>query len=182
MHHFILCAYGCACCARRVSVHGALVGGCPFDRLRIQPPVAGTALFDWFNEADKQLILHGPYTFRVLEAPLQNPKDQIHPPLKALMNTLRGIDDPGASCLLHLCAHYSYSKQFHTARCAVTCACRFRSHHSGMCAASAVTLTCAPIAWRARALRTTLIRLICDTHPSRTHMHMPQVCVLYMAL
>ncbi len=60
--------------------------------------MAGTALFDWFNEADKRLILQGPYTFRVLEAPLLNPKDQIHPPLKALINTLRSINDPGASC------------------------------------------------------------------------------------
>jgi len=53
------------------------------------PPVAGTALFNW--DSEKDLIIYGPFTFRILEKPLDNPKDLIHPPLKHYINLKRGL-------------------------------------------------------------------------------------------
>jgi len=47
--------------------------------------------------------LYGPFTFRILEKPLDNPKDTIHPPLKYFINLKRGLLSNGLSHLKICC-------------------------------------------------------------------------------
>jgi len=65
------------------------------------PPTAGCSLFNWKTEYD--LIVNGPFTFRIIEKPLDNPKDLIHPPLKHFINLQRGISSKDLSHLKFSC-------------------------------------------------------------------------------
>eukprot|EP00005_Dracoamoeba_jomungandri_P002517 CAMPEP_0174255558 /NCGR_PEP_ID=MMETSP0439-20130205/4877_1 /TAXON_ID=0 /ORGANISM="Stereomyxa ramosa, Strain Chinc5" /LENGTH=383 /DNA_ID=CAMNT_0015337785 /DNA_START=1 /DNA_END=1152 /DNA_ORIENTATION=- len=55
------------------------------------PPTAGTSLFDWDNEKDRDILQNGPLTFRVNErcSPWED-QVHLHPPLKAHIDFLRG--------------------------------------------------------------------------------------------
>ena len=58
------------------------------------PPTAGTSLFDWDDEEDQGLLLHGPLSFRMITEPLtweqQQQKSSMHLPLVEYMDELRG--------------------------------------------------------------------------------------------
>jgi hypothetical protein len=60
------------------------------------PPIAGSGLFDYHEEADHQLLMHGPFSFRLRQEPLQSHEQSVaggvrtlHPPLLALMRNER---------------------------------------------------------------------------------------------
>src|SRR3990167_2409476 len=58
------------------------------------PPTAGTSLFDWDDENDRNLILNGPKSIRVYKEPIswedQQKQSTLHPPLLKLIDQLRG--------------------------------------------------------------------------------------------
>jgi len=51
------------------------------------PPVAGTVLFHW--NSDKEIITNGPYQFRILQHPSQDPTEAIPPNIVKLMKAIR---------------------------------------------------------------------------------------------
>lgn len=70
------------------------------------PPVAGTALFDWQNEADREILLRGPFTLRVNERLPPGAVDEmcgLHPPLREFIQGLkRGQKATAASTACNL--------------------------------------------------------------------------------
>lgn len=68
------------------------------------PPTAGTSLFEWDDEGDRNILQHGPFTIRVQEKELSweemQQKSSFHPPLVQLIDEYRGRkepkDEPGA--------------------------------------------------------------------------------------
>eukprot|EP01126_Amoeba_proteus_P021154 TRINITY_DN2145_c0_g1_i1.p2 TRINITY_DN2145_c0_g1~~TRINITY_DN2145_c0_g1_i1.p2 ORF type:complete len:106 (-),score=21.21 TRINITY_DN2145_c0_g1_i1:213-530(-) len=55
------------------------------------PPIAGTSLFLWDCPEDQKIIFEGPLTLRILSEPVPWVlQTDIHPPLKGLIDELRG--------------------------------------------------------------------------------------------
>ncbi|KAH3760192.1 hypothetical protein Pelo_7977 [Pelomyxa schiedti] len=70
------------------------------------PPIAGTALFNWDLDADRNLIMNGPLQVRVIESPVDwSLQTTLHPPLKQYIDELRhrgatGKPPASSPCLL----------------------------------------------------------------------------------
>lgn len=87
------------------------------------PPTAGTALFDWDSPADRELILNGrDFLLRVNEQLVGHPLEQIHAPVRELINQLRDLR--GAEPTIHIgygcdcCSGPIAGKRYHCATCA----------------------------------------------------------------
>ena len=53
------------------------------------PPTAGTSLFSWDDDVDRQILRNGPFELRVKKQPLAHPLEFIHPPLRLYLYLLR---------------------------------------------------------------------------------------------
>jgi len=56
------------------------------------PPTAGTSLFNWDLEEDRNIIFNGPFEIRILSEPATDIRSQFDPSLMLYICSLRGID------------------------------------------------------------------------------------------